>query len=600
MKISNLLRITRVLLPVLMLVGILFSTFDVLQAAQAEGSVNTFPSSYPNQTNTRPDTEWRITQTAGLYRRTFFRVYANAGEYILMGSSAMGLTKAWGTAPTTTAGDIVLYTEGQISNSQIDASYVDTGSANTITPTFKCSSVGGNAGVLRGPYGAATSAGTRTMELQGATRNGGTDGGYIPCVYQAPTTGSYWVAMSGPDGSTVHNDEDGTGGTIAAPNITTSQNSGVSAWDITVRSGDPNTGTNKPGRVYVDYLAQHMGGNGTVDQLFSTIYAVTTDGFVYKIDTNGLDPDGYIFYGNRVGFLDPDGKTPLYNDFTTGNNLLTPITGGVIQAPASAKIFFSNPLLSDLPASLLPTPVTPSITDITYQGSAYNNTGYQPVGGTFTYSGNVGGITEIVISQDKVNFDPTLPTNRRLLAQSFLGANTLYWDGKDNSGNPFPVGTNYPFQVTFHAGEYHFPMLDSENSIYGGPIFTMLNPVGGVCPFNVNCHTAFYDDRGYRLSTGTVIGTVNATLPGDANATNPPATNFSNWTTGFDTSTTQRAYGGLDGNGFGNWKGLNLWTYYPVQAVQNYLNVITQVPQDLAIVKNSQRCVYPWQQRRQF
>ncbi len=128
----------------------------------------------------------------------------------------------------------------------------------------------------------------------------------------------------------------------------------------------------------------------------------------------------------------------------------------------------------------------------------------------------------------------------------------------------------------------------------GGPVFTLLNPIGGVCPFNVNCHTAFYDDRMYRVSTGAIVNTgytqtdVNndLTLLGDANATNPPTVNHSDQTTGFDTSSNQRAYGALSGTGFGNWKGLDLWTYYPVEGLSSTLNVIAQPAADLRIVKS--------------
>ncbi len=234
------------------------------------------------------------------------------GEYILMGSSGMGVG----------AGGIVLYAEGLVPNSQITPAALA-----AIPPTFTC---GAGTGLLN----------TRARELQGATRNAGADGGYIPCVYTVPVggTGAYWVAMYGPDG--VNGVNDGDAGTIAAPNVTATQNSGVSMWDITVRSGSATTGVNKPGRVFVDYLAQISGGNGTANQMYSTFYIATTDGYVYRVDLNGLDPYGYVFYGNRVGYLDPDGQTPLYHDVVFADNTLaTPAQGGTLLSPATAKDF---------------------------------------------------------------------------------------------------------------------------------------------------------------------------------------------------------------------------------------------------------------------
>lgn len=526
----------------------------------AEGSKETVANG-----GKRALTEWRTNTTAGFYRRTFFRVFANAGEYILMGSSAVGVNN----------GDIVLYRESQIANSQIAPATL-----SSITPTFTCSA-------YRTTHNGAGVLNTRAKELAGPASNAG---GYTPCVYQATETGTYWVAMYGPDGAS--SAADGTAGTIDAPVVDNNQRSGVSMWDITVRSGNALTGTMKPGRVFVDYLAQISGSNGAAYQMYSTLYAATADGYVYQVDLNGLDPNGYIFYGNRVGFYDPDGKTPLYHDAVYPDNSLSvdAAYGGVLLASATAKIFFNNPLTSDLPVSILPTPVVPSINNVTFSGTASNNTSYYSQGGTFTYSGNVGGITEVIIQGNtSTDFEPDNPLNRRLLSESIVGSNSLSWDGKDNNGNYFPVRTDYPYKVIFHAGEYHFPLLDSENSVLGGPVLTLLNPFSGVCPFFSNCHGAFYDDRVYKVSTGAIVPsasyTVGSTLPGDSNSINPPATNHSDQSDGYDTSTAQRAYGSGGGTGFGNWKALDLWSYYPVDAISKTLNIVATTAQDLNITK---------------
>ncbi len=551
-------RVGSILLFVLTLTALLFQ--GNMSPVKAEGSRELVASG-----GKRALTEWRIDTTAGFIRRTFFRVYANEGEYILMGSSAMGLG----------LGDIALYQEGQVSSSQISSAALA-----AITPTLRCSVASG--GVLR----AATPALTRSMELVGPTTNGGVDGGYIPCVYTVPAggTGIYWVAMYGPLGPS--SATDGDAGTIDAPNITATQQSGVSVWDITVRTGNPSTGVTRPGRVFVDYLAQITGGNGVANRVYSTIYATTTTGYVYQVDLNGLDPYGYILYGNRVGFLDPDGVTPLYHDVVTTNNLLNNPAGGVILPPASARMFFSNPLLSDLPSSILPTPIPPTITNVTYQGSAGGITGYRPIGGDFSFIGNVDGISEIVISLDGVDFQPDNPLNRVIRSQTSVGTNTIHWDGRDNSGSFFPVGNGYKYQLTFHAGEYHFPLLDAENSPNGGPALTLLNPTGGVCPFNSNCHIGFYDDRGYRVSTGATVGTVGVILPGDANSVNPPTVDHADDVNGYDTTTAQRAWGNGTSNGFGNWKGLDLWAYIPVGPESGQINVVDINP-SMTVEKSS-------------
>lgn len=549
-------NVRNLLLTVLMV----FSMLTSLPApVQAEGTRDLNANA-----GKRALTEWRTNQTAGLYRRTFFRVYARAGEKILMGSSAMGVG----------SGNIVGYKESQISNSQIAPMDPDGAGPlvglNTIIPEFDCKLPKNTTGTGK--------LDTRAKELAGPKP--ASSSGYDPCIYTAPETGTYWVAMYGPDGP--NGSADGDAGTIDAPVVGTAQRSGVSMWDITVRNAANTTTIN--GRVFVDYLAQITGGNGTSRRINSTLYSVTGDGFIYKVDMRGLDPNGYIFYGNRVGFLDPDGKTPLYHDMWFNDSNLAMPKGETRIAPASAKMFFKYPA-ADLPASILPTPVQPNISNISFTGSATGTNAYYSVGGEFTYSGNIGGINEIIISYNGVNFDPTNSQNRVLYAQSYVGVNSVTWDGKSNAGTPFPVANGYKYKMIFHAGEYHFPMLDVENSILGGPTITLMNPIGGTCPL-ASCRHAFYDDRGYKVSTGVLVGTPGTVLPGDSNSLNPPTTAFSNMATGYDTGNNQRAFGNDTGTGFGNWKGLDLWTYYPVTPVEGTLNIIPQVGTDLRLVKS--------------
>jgi uncharacterized repeat protein (TIGR01451 family) len=224
----------------------------------------------------------------------------------------------------------------------------------------------------------------------------------------------------------------------------------------------------------------------------------------------------------------------------------------------------------------VPVPQIPTISNVVYQGSAGGINGYVSQGGDFTYLGNVGGITEIIISRG-VNFDPTNTQNRVLRSVTLSGSQTLHWDGLDNSGAAFPPGTGFQYKITLHAGEYHFPLLDVENSA-GGPSLTLLNPPGGTCPL-ASCSTAFYDHRGYRTSAGTV-GTVNTTLAG----TTPPSPSYSDTILGYNSLTQLRPFGNGTGTGFGNFKGLDLWSFFPSSQVTSTLNVVAATAgRDLAI-----------------
>lgn len=503
-------------------------------------------------------TEWRTSFYGNtLRRRTFLKVYANAGEIIKLGSSAMGVG----------SGNIVVWNPGLITT------YAQSQSLTLPASSFQGTSQSGK-GALN----------TRAKELAGPLPN---SGGYDPCTYTAPTTGVYWVAFYGPSGGS--SDTSGSAGTIASPTVTASQNSGVSMFDITVR--DSSNTAAYSGRVYTDYLVQQTGSNGPSYRVYSTLYAVTKDGFKYQVDMRGLDPNAYVLYGNTVGFLNPDGVTPLYHDLYDGlNDTLTAPKGGVTLSPPTGVLFF-NPPDASLPASIVPTPLLPSVSSITFSGSAGGTNSSVGTGGNFVYAGNVGGVAEVVIAPNpgsctNANFDPNLSTNRVLRSALPGGVQNLPWNGKDNAGNNMPVsypgggGSGYCYKATLHAGEYHFPLLDAENSRLGGPTITLLNPPGGTCPL-ATCRTAFFDDRGYKTTNGTTVGTVGSVLPG----TNPPPSPYYS-TAGFDTaSTTVRAFGNDGSTGFGDKKGMDLWTYYPSPDVTGQLYVVPANASDLAISK---------------
>ena len=123
-------------------------------------------------------------------------------------------------------------------------------------------------------------------------------------------------------------------------------------------------------------------------------------------------------------------------------------------------------------------------------------------GGTFSYTATTPGVYEIVISRDGAELRPGDAQNRALRGVRAAGVQSVAWDGKDNSGADFPVGANYAVRGSLHAGEYHFPLIDAENSTLGGPTVTLLNPPGGVCPLGSSCTTAFFDGRGLSHASG--------------------------------------------------------------------------------------------------
>jgi uncharacterized repeat protein (TIGR01451 family) len=532
----------------LVFAGLLLSS----PSALAAGSRDLWPN---GASGNRANTEWRTASYGGgaLTRRTLIKAFMNAGEVVFLGSTAIGQ----GTS------DILVYNPGRVTG-PIGTETVPAAA----TANFSCNAV------RVGAQGQITN---RTQELTGPdTVPSSIANSYLPCVYPAPVTGVYDIAFLGPTGFAPSPDADGgisaDVALAAAGDFSAGQGSSIAAWDATVRSSLVSP-TNLTGRVFTYYLALFTGGNGR--PVFPTVYAVTRDGFRYQVDLRGMDPNGWLIYGNQVGFYDADGTTPLYHDAVAVNSgspgQLTSIQGGVTIALPSFPLFFEPPAVATITALGIPTTTTaPTISSLSFAGNQGGNTSLVNTGGTFSYTSNVSGVYNIVISLDGLNFDPTLPANRSLRGVRGAGNQTVPWDGNSNSGAAFPAGT-YKIRGSVHAGEYHFPMIDVENDTQGGPVVTLLNAPGGTCPALTGaCKSAFYDDRAYRTSNGTLVNSGNA-VGSVLCGLNPPATALADPVAGFDSSTTQRAFGANPGSNtnapctgsFGDAKGLDLWTYYP-------------------------------------
>ncbi|MCU1432225.1 MAG: hypothetical protein JWP95_1330, partial [Actinotalea sp.] len=529
--------------------------------------------------NCRVPIEWSTSfygPAAGTHilRRTLFAVYAAAGEKILLGSSAVGV----GT------GDAVVWDPGLITDNETTALPVSSFSC----VAQRATSGNGTRGLLD----------TRTKELAGARSvdGSGNSAGYEPCHYTAPVSGIYRVAFYGPSGPSAAS---GASPAAAAASISTisqpNPSTVVSAWDITVRPAGLSSVADEVGRVFTYVLAGFTGGNPRPTSY--TTYLTTTDGFEYQVDTNGFDPNAFVFYGNRVGFYDADGVSPLNHDIVgtgTGQQTLSNPQGGVRIALPEYPLSLEP--LADVTLTALGFPlaaVEPVLNPVTFTGGSGGDATLVGAGGTFSFETGTAGTYELIISRDGTSFDPGLSTNRVLRGVVAAGSHAVVWDGDDNAGNPFPVGNDYPSRATLRGGEYHAPMLDVESSVRGGPSITLQNPPNDVCPFSgvasdgTNCTRAFYDDRGYFTSSGVQVGTAGALLCSDTNDSHPaaldPSPAFADLLAGFDSTSTDRNFGLVTGSDntneactgtFGDAKGLDLWTYFPSQLQSTTLDIV--------------------------
>ncbi len=559
------------LLSLIFFLGV--SSSFVWLVVQAEGSRNLYPATV---TGFRANLEWRNSFYGNNFirRQTLLKVYAEAGEFILLGSSAVGIGN----------GDIRIYNPGTVTGRIGDETI-------PAIPDFSCEQQRALTSNLN--QGRITN---RAQELAGPdtitdpiSAAPGLDipNGYVPCFYPAPSAGVYSLVFFGPAGDNSDSQTDPTGDIeLTSPNnFNAGQSTTVASWDVTVRSALTAT-ADTTGRLFANYLTLFTGANPR--PMSSTFYVLTTDGYIYRTHLRGLDPNAFIVYGNSLGFLDSDGS-PLYRDVVASpsgtiqerDQLNTP-QGGVSLAPPTHRLFFDQPSSGAILANGIPlTPPEPVVGSIVFNGNLGGNNSTIGAGGTFTYISNITGTFELIISRNGINFDPTNPLNRVLRSLGSTGTQNIIWDGLDNAGNPFTVGT-YPVSITVRAGEYHLSLLDVENSLDGGPQFTLLNPPGGVCPFfngnSPNCSIAFYDDRGYTTASGTNVGTPGVVLPGNG----PPSPDRSDPLTGFDTTTNQRRFGDGSDNGFGDKKGLDLWTYVPSRPKSTSLNILAR---NLAISK---------------
>jgi len=420
------------------------------QPIRAEGSVDltTDAAGNDNLGGQRPFLDFRDDNTAGIPRSTTIQVYAEEGETINLGSSAVG-----------TGQGAINYTD-------------PLGNPNNCPP--------GDGEIA-----------TRAQELAGPQEDGGGNpGGYDPCTVQvgAGLTGIWTIEFVSPDSTR-------TGGADNPP-VTDAdelpnpdnEDSHVSAWDVSVRPNLTNTGATIPGRAYATYLPLNMGANNV--ELNSIAYIQTQRGDLFQVDLNGIDPFGFIFFANNEGFtengeplfesVDADGVIP---EFHRPNLADTP-------TEITHKIFF-NPPSGDLPAASTvagfgntflkpPTPPEPEVSTLTFTGVDGTPGNADPTrGGNFSFTTNEAGRYLIIVD---VNRDDILGNENDVVLRggATVGTNTVPWDGRDGAGNILPAGeTRYNASFSMIIGDVHFPFLDPENHDDGLIIERVINDNNG-------------------------------------------------------------------------------------------------------------------------
>jgi uncharacterized repeat protein (TIGR01451 family) len=537
-------QISLYLIPIM---GIMIVFLSFTSTALAEGSQNLI-----NSGGNRAFLEYSTNAAslnAGIQRRTTIKVFARVGETINLGSSAVGIGSG-----------VITYRNP----SNVSATCPTTGTTGRIQ--------------------------TLAQEQAGPLPN---VGGYNPCVVTVPAgqEGIWEIDFVSPN-PTVSSGAGGNPGAIGANVAWAAQaatNWWVTAWDVTVRNAG---GLTQPGRAFANYLALNMGANNV--GFSAEISVLTYDGYQYSFDGNGIDPFGFVLFANNKGFKSTATTDPLYRSIQlTGANpgQLDPSISfqnpgapdNIATRDYTHKMFF-NPTGPDstMPSSAnSPTGVTwlyqdpvqpPTPTNLTFTGieGTPNQSGTNPLGGTFSFEAPTEGpfAVTIDINDNGIYGDGN---DRVLLGTSDIGTNNVFWDGRDGNGLAIPPSNlGYRTAVNLFAGEIHFPVIDPENNP-NGIIIERLRDFGGNPSATPDPFQIFYDDSYSWTGSGTYDFSLCAAGADAAIVPQPTTTPATAPICYGIPPAPRRALSGISSSGgahswsntFGDRRGIDTWAYYP-------------------------------------
>lgn len=338
----------------------------------------------------------------------------------------------------------------------------------------------------------------------------------------------------------------------------------IAAWDVSVESA----GAWVPGRVYTNVMNLHISENQTAG-FYGNMYALTKDGYIYKVNNNGNNGIAFTFFINNKGFLtDVNDSSPSYKskNFTTG-------ISSFVHSPLAAdagdnithKIFYSQPA-QDLPTSangsvpnnstwLKNTPITPNASNISIVGAEGTVGELGLKGGYINFTADAQGVYTITIESSG---SPSFAT-RTLTGTAIAGSNKIFWDGKDGNNNSLP-GTNASVlvKVQLRGAEVHFPFIDMEINP-NGLVLELLN---GNNPLSDERFRVYWDDSDISRVTGTnnngkAPNPLDASVAGSLSG--PTGTGGHMW--GQQNNNTSPLSSTNLYQGFGNDKSIDTWSY---------------------------------------
>lgn len=463
----------------------------------------------------RPYTERYDATTLGLQRMSVMHVYMEAGETACIGTSVAN-SKLYTTSDGTNSG--WLFSNGAMGTSYSDAqlAYVNTGDVYiargeyaNIADAIADGKTPGKAGVTLIDLDSKATSSTPGFIYDSAQEVGGVDlagrgagykvtssntissstTGYVAGVktnaneFTAPETGIYTVVYF----SSAHTGDNPVKkkATDATPFAQTQKGGTIASWDLSVYNGN----TLQTGRVFTSTLFINMGGNvlsGGVSQgsLYANVYAVTDDGYQYKVDFNGMDPFGFVFFANNRGLLNTadGGSSSLYHGVRSDYPDLRDISQHGISLNATPydssldktySLFYEKPSSEALAALGIPADPTADaggVSDFAFTGTGGPSAdeGYVGKGGTFSFKADA----DLSATSYEIDLDfSSVGGGTVVLGNTLLKGktNSIAWNGRDANGKIVPSGTYSTINasIKLKGGEVHFPLLDVEQNPNG-------------------------------------------------------------------------------------------------------------------------------------
>ena len=326
----------------------------------------------------------------------------------------------------------------------------------------------------------------------------------------------------------------------------------IVSWDATVSTGaaSNNGGTMLTGRVFTNEYKSIISGN--LNPTSPTFYMMSKEGIQYQLDFDGVDPYGFDLSANSTGIVDHTGQ-PTYtskstSDYTVSDDPSTWTSGNFyIYNPqyndngsfSTYKIFFNTPD-SNMPTQAMATNVFANQTYTTWLNNVvssdplsvqsfdfsgidnmgnptcFGNNMETGIGGILSFTSNITGTAKLSLDLNG-DGDFVDAEDRIIYEAAEAGANEMIWDGLDGTGAMISLatGVEIDYLLEMRVGEMHIMIQDLENNS-GGITITRLN--GQNAPAN----DFFYDHT-------AVGGTTSGGAAPSVSSTTIPHTYSSNW-----------------------------------------------------------------------